>query len=939
MSEEEKIKRYFIKDVELTSIDEDKLNGKDLVRNLELIIDNTQPPFNIAITGKSGSGKSSIINFLTAKYEKDIENYNIDKVNVWKENVSLKKYLESKYNKVDDVDDIAGDSSIIGNEIHIEQNKVNSANKENNGSEYSNYIKKDDNQKAKSKSLRIILAICNAVLTFVACFFITSIIFVIMEYLQNRNIYRTNDIFFVENTYLNYSENLGLIMLFSLVLTGSLLIVYNLFIKKDKRKVGEETYKTYDSNIIHNNYTMQNDIVTTVNSVEKKLEKKNIVIVEDIDKLSVEKMLKVLEEIKYCNEYENCIFIIPLEKNILKKAIEVRNTIKASPKYKPLKFEKVFDKIFQFKMHMPEITNSYFKEYAINLVHEDIQDFIDEYCENETFEKIIRSVLIYKNVTTPRHVKKLINNFVNNKLLAYYKYQNGELDEEFIKSKEFDYQLAKISVLQLDFEEFYDLIFKDFSYLDKLIELYNLDKEELKVRYNELDEKLKPFLKVKYKPLKSFLRQTRIHKISEIATLMYLTKNSTEKLYKGIPISNYIAGEEKISDWSNKQISEFIKLIDNKNDLEEFTLNNFEQLLENLENNIQYKDYFIEFNENVMEIEEYIDKQDYLKYLKLVAINYNNYPEEAMQVFKYSKVRITGDIMKVLLDKFEENLSNENYQDTYEIVRDNSDCFYEENGNISSYVHFLVDYIQMSPNPNEIIIELDENFTRIGKIYELNRNVKGLENLDYDKAYKFMAKCLDNGDLYRATYVINSILSDENSVEDCLNIEERMKKYNLVDIIECDVDDIIEIENSKLGINSDINNINMYSQSSSSIDKTENIEKNYILLKNILEICVIKQIYLSDTDIMKLLEKALDNIEDYEYILSIYEIIKKLDRMYFYESRKSFNDIIYASFHNTENEDVKESAIECSRYFKSIRLFKAKLTVEEEKFYNQKMGV
>ena len=97
-----KQKKYFIKDSELKTIEEDRLNQKDVVKNLNLIIDNTKPPFNVALTGKCGIGKSSIINLLLNKYENDTENYNIEKINVWKEKASIKTILDAKFNKIED---------------------------------------------------------------------------------------------------------------------------------------------------------------------------------------------------------------------------------------------------------------------------------------------------------------------------------------------------------------------------------------------------------------------------------------------------------------------------------------------------------------------------------------------------------------------------------------------------------------------------------------------------------------------------------------------------------------------------------------------------------------------------------------------------------------------------------------------------------------------
>jgi len=86
---------------------------------------------------------------------------------------------------------------------------------------------------------------------------------------------------------------------------------------------------------------------------------------------------------------------------------------------------------------------------------------------------------------------------------------------------------------------------------------------------------------------------------------------------------------------------------------------------------------------------------------------------------------------------------------------------------------------------------------------------------------------------------------------------------------------------------------------------------------------------------MVLIEKALTNVDDLEYLYNVYSILRKFDRMYFYENRRDFNDIIYTSFHTAKKNLIKEEALECARYFKTTRLFKTKLTKAEEKFYNE----
>ncbi|MBR1654227.1 MAG: hypothetical protein IJ690_04685 [Clostridia bacterium] len=982
----EELKKYFIKDIELNSVDEDMLSSKDVAENINLIIDNTKPSYAIAVTGKTGLGKSSIINLVTEKYEDDKDNYNVRKINVWKDDVSLKDLLQTKYITSVDKNTAYNNMNSSSNAVNMSaeqrqeildsiynqsQSQNESELKESNQDDSIDYNEISNN--TKKSTLKTLKGIGIAVLTFLVCFLITSIIFVLMEYLTSANIYNKNDIFFVENTYLSYKENFGFIMVFAIGLTLITYILRTLIatnrkkaksIKSEKEsEIGNQVNSEYLNSNINYNANSANNLNENVSMVQVPAHavesfiavnsiiepnKTNIIVIEDVDKLPLFKMLKSLEDIKYCSNYENTIFIVPFDEDVLRKAIEARNASKTSATYKPLKFEKVLDKIFQFKVYVPRISNGNIKDYALDLANDSIPDFIEDYSNKDMLKRVIKNVLIYKNVTTPRHVKKLINQFVNNKLLITARVKNEKVNEDIIKANNFDLQLAKLTVLQSDFDEFYDLLFANTEYLEILTKLCCLEPAELVDVYEGIDDELKPFFTVKYRPLRNFLKQTRNYEIENIATLMYLTKIKAEMMFKDKSIYSYVSGEEDVAELRIQDVLELVKSLEDKEDLSEFASNNYEKLLEKYEEKASNKIFYTNMNEITDVLYDYIDEPHYTRYLEIVANNYNYYPEEAFEMFKNTENEIPVSVMNVLFEKMNEGLSKDNFDETFDFLRDNCDAFFEEGGNVSGYVQFLVDNIALSSNPTEVINELDDNFTRIGKVYDLYENIQGLENLDYDVAYKFISKCLDNSDLDKMVNVMNSILSNENSVENCISIEKNMNNYNLVDVIECNVDDIIDYDymNKKKNAKQEDSESEDEEDVDDNKDSEENVENeaayenakfiegNYTLLKNLLEVCSVKQQYLAPEDVMKITEKALLNNSS-EYLLEVYAMLNKFDRMYFYEIRRDFNDVIYTNFHNTQNEDVKNTAVECTKYFKNTRLFKMKLTEDEVKYYSE----
>lgn len=64
MAEKEN-KRYFVKDEALRNTDNDMFSYGDMKEVFKKIIDNTEPPYNVAVIGKWGLGKSSLIRLVT----------------------------------------------------------------------------------------------------------------------------------------------------------------------------------------------------------------------------------------------------------------------------------------------------------------------------------------------------------------------------------------------------------------------------------------------------------------------------------------------------------------------------------------------------------------------------------------------------------------------------------------------------------------------------------------------------------------------------------------------------------------------------------------------------------------------------------------------------------------------------------------------------------
>ena len=80
------MKKYFLKDKSLNNIDDDLFRYQDFANNLRKLIEHNEVPFNIAVIGKWGLGKSSIVNMALAPLRKKDRNkeFLICDINAWK---------------------------------------------------------------------------------------------------------------------------------------------------------------------------------------------------------------------------------------------------------------------------------------------------------------------------------------------------------------------------------------------------------------------------------------------------------------------------------------------------------------------------------------------------------------------------------------------------------------------------------------------------------------------------------------------------------------------------------------------------------------------------------------------------------------------------------------------------------------------------------------
>lgn len=501
MKKEKKSNNYYLMDCKLEREDDDFFRHKDLSANICEIIENDlyNESCNIALIGKWGIGKSSLLSFVKNQLEKDGYK-NVHIINAWKYEkeeiriVLLKniiKVLDKRKNERAFLDGII--KNLFGEEEEIKEKKIT--------------------LKMIWDFLKIIK---NIIWILLLITFLSGVIKIYIEPVTLSGLVKENGFvwlsfkgidYFFENFFINFLISVALI-----------------FATKKFNEIAAKIKTPIDISPIVNNTCYYEQVLDEILK-----SKKAIIVLDDIDRLSREKIVETLDALKILMDKRNLIFIIPFDDSIIKKALEKNTIDKIDPDHQIMQGDLILDKLFKFKFYLNPLIPSDLNEYAIKLIDSKIPDI--KSLLNETYIPILMKILIHRGVETPREVKKIINVFISNLLIL--KKRCGKEDVNNLLSYEGLKTLAKLSVLQADFNDFYDtLIINN----DNIEELLNMEKEhpkfeekryELKFLYDRESNKIK----IEYLPLLNFLNKTKSISHDNMSSYLYLNDSKISLKY------------------------------------------------------------------------------------------------------------------------------------------------------------------------------------------------------------------------------------------------------------------------------------------------------------------------------------------------------------------------------------------------------------------------
>lgn len=518
--------KFFIRDFALENASEDYFGHNDFARNVTNILETQSSPYNIAIIGKWGLGKSSLVNFVEQSIceKKDFEFISI---NAWKyEKEAFRKvFLKKTWEK------LGGKEETVAQRLKRALNNYELT-------EENIPVPKDKTASVLSRIGKLIKPFIFFIIKILVVFLIVTILSIGYRFVG----YLVTSGFNLSNISLATAQVDGAFSIYDqLVLSFSganalWAAVIPFAIVLVQQFLGSYSQKTTKSYNILNPAKTTDDYENLLIEQLSKKENKNktiVTLIDDLDRLNTEKVVDALDAIKSFSDIAQCVFIVPFDEDKIIEALEESKKCN-NKEYGFVISELFLDKLFQFRIYLPGILKRDFIPYAKSVCSAECPELV-KICDDIAagcFSEEILPILIHYHIDTPRQIKKIINTFTNNLLVLKHRIAANKvnLTMSLITIR----QIAKLSVLQSDFSSFYNYLFDNPSIINDIITIHEAHESEKNEQSDISEQSQEQYTNLKTKmknisQLMDFLSNNRHIKLSaeEIRTLIYMSDSKS----------------------------------------------------------------------------------------------------------------------------------------------------------------------------------------------------------------------------------------------------------------------------------------------------------------------------------------------------------------------------------------------------------------------------
>lgn len=525
-----KSKSFYIQDDVLKNIEQDTFGHKHIAGAVVTSILGTSPPFIVGIFGGWGTGKSSILKLIEDKLEG--KNFAHATIDAW-------KYSSSENLRRAFLVHVA--KSLAPKLLNDLRSKLYTSTQENTLTIDNIFDERND---------KVLSQVSRVVRTFlIILFVILLIIFAInllpllkdglswVEFLENYDWEKFIDAF---------TGNFYIPLLLTLVDYFRFYLIQRPMTIIQERIDADELFTEYFEKV--------------VDEATGKFGKNNqrlVIFVDNLDRLTDDKMVEALESLKTYINNEKCVFVVACDDRVVRAVINKSDKIpRIGDKNNPKETqdyragEHYLDKFFQQTFRLPE-------HMAINL-----HDFAEKNFETTVlYDKLVKekidirrliTIILPTDVDSPRKVKRLLNDFIALFDIVERRESQGEgqLRPGIITSK--PEELGKFSTLRTEYPEFYKLLVENTGLLSELTEMIKLKKgkEEIEKPLEDIKNQLS------IESLVSYLRKTQNTMIGDLGRYIWLSQDALSLEIRREHIQQL---QISLSDGDNEKFKELVE--------------------------------------------------------------------------------------------------------------------------------------------------------------------------------------------------------------------------------------------------------------------------------------------------------------------------------------------------------------------------------------------
>lgn len=259
--------------------------------------------------------------------------------------------------------------------------------------------------------------------------------------------------------------------------------------------------------------------------------KKLVVFVDNLDRLTEDKMVEALESLKTYLDNDKCVFVVACDDRVVREVVNKSHQIVQTNDQNINGMragEHYLDKFFQQTFRLPEYM-------AVNLSDFALKNFeTTKLCVDLKALKVdvhyLISIIIPSDVNSPRKVKRLLNEFI-----ALYEIvrrrerkEDGQL-RSGILTDNIGF-LGKFSTIRAEYPEFYKDVIKDTSLISEITDILQ------DVQTEENQTKIDDWIKEYSGSLIAYLRKTQMILVDDIEPYIWLSQDT---LALGLTGSHY----------------------------------------------------------------------------------------------------------------------------------------------------------------------------------------------------------------------------------------------------------------------------------------------------------------------------------------------------------------------------------------------------------------